>query len=78
LLKEEGVGSIAFSPFAKGLLNDRYLYGIPSDSRVAGQSIFLNPEDIKEEKLGEGQTFKGNCCFERPKPGLDGLSLGFT
>ncbi|CAB5589228.1 L-glyceraldehyde 3-phosphate reductase [Providencia rettgeri] len=36
LLEEEGVGSIAYSPLAGGLLTDRYLNGIPADSRAAG------------------------------------------
>lgn len=49
VLQEEGVGSIAFSPLAKGVLTDRYLNGIPSDSRAASQSVFLKPDDITEE-----------------------------
>jgi L-glyceraldehyde 3-phosphate reductase len=53
VLGEEGVGSIAFSPLAKGLLTDRYLNGIPADSRAASTSAFLRPEDINEEKLGK-------------------------
>lgn len=51
VLQEEGVGCIAFSPLAKGLLTDRYLNGIPADSRAGGPGIFLKPEDITEEKL---------------------------
>ncbi|HHT05174.1 MAG TPA: L-glyceraldehyde 3-phosphate reductase [Hydrogenispora sp.] len=51
LLKEEGVGSIAYSPLAKGLLTNRYLNGIPADSRAASSSRFLNPQDITEEKI---------------------------
>jgi L-glyceraldehyde 3-phosphate reductase len=49
LLQAEGVGSIAFSPLARGLLTDRYLAGIPADSRAAGPSAFLTPEDITEQ-----------------------------
>ena len=48
LLRTEGVGCIAFSPLAKGLLTDRYLSGIPADSRAAGPSPFLKPEDITD------------------------------
>jgi L-glyceraldehyde 3-phosphate reductase len=48
LLEEEGVGCIAFSPLARGLLTDRYLQGIPSDSRAAGPSVSLKPEEITE------------------------------
>lgn len=56
VLKEEGVGSIAFSPLAGGRLTDRYLNGIPSDSRAASGSPFLNTSDINVElveKLNE-------------------------
>ncbi|QRG80399.1 L-glyceraldehyde 3-phosphate reductase [Citrobacter sp. R56] len=51
LLQEKGVGSIAFSPLAGGQLTDRYLNGIPADSRAASTSRFLNPEQITTEKL---------------------------
>ncbi|ELY4575700.1 L-glyceraldehyde 3-phosphate reductase [Cronobacter turicensis] len=50
-LKEKGVGSIAFSPLAGGQLTDRYLNGIPADSRAASGSRFLNPDQITPEKL---------------------------
>jgi L-glyceraldehyde 3-phosphate reductase len=49
VLREEGVGCIAFSPLAKGLLTDRYLHGIPADSRAAGPSPFLKPENVTAE-----------------------------
>jgi L-glyceraldehyde 3-phosphate reductase len=48
LLRGEGAGCIAFSPLAKGLLTDRYLEGIPADSRAAGPSPFLKAEDITD------------------------------
>ncbi|ELQ6106074.1 L-glyceraldehyde 3-phosphate reductase [Cronobacter turicensis] len=51
LLTEKGVGSIAFSPLAGGQLTDRYLNGIPADSRAASGSRFLNPDQITPEKL---------------------------
>ncbi|MBK0078273.1 L-glyceraldehyde 3-phosphate reductase [Kosakonia sp. S58] len=51
LLQEKGVGSIAFSPLAGGQLTDRYLQGIPADSRAASGSRFLNPDQLTEEKL---------------------------
>jgi L-glyceraldehyde 3-phosphate reductase len=53
VLEEEGVGSIAFSPLAKGMLTDRYLNGIPKDSRAGGQSVFLKPEDLTDEVMGK-------------------------
>jgi L-glyceraldehyde 3-phosphate reductase len=51
VLEEEGVGSIAFSPLAQGLLTDKYLKGIPQDSRAAKAHGFLKEKDITEEKL---------------------------
>lgn len=51
-LDKENVGLIAFSPLAQGLLTDRYLHGIPSDSRAA-RGMFLKKEQITEEKLGQ-------------------------
>ncbi|ELY3420632.1 L-glyceraldehyde 3-phosphate reductase [Cronobacter sakazakii] len=51
LLQEKGVGSIAFSPLAGGQLTDRYLNGIPADSRAASGSRFLSPDQITPEKL---------------------------
>ena len=52
VLEKEGVGSIVFSPLAQGLLSDRYLQGIPSDSRAA-RDFFLKKKDIGEDKLAK-------------------------
>ncbi|WMJ90047.1 L-glyceraldehyde 3-phosphate reductase [Anaerocolumna sp. MB42-C2] len=52
VLEENGVGSIAFCPLAQGLLTDRYLQGIPADSRAADpRSRFLNTDSVTEEKV---------------------------
>lgn len=51
VLDEVGAGSIAYSPLAQGLLTDRYLGGIPGDSRAAGNSPFLNAEGVTGEVL---------------------------
>ena len=51
LLDAEGIGCIAFSPLAQGLLTDKYLKGIPPDSRVATSGIFLKESHITEDKL---------------------------
>lgn len=51
VLGEEGIGCIAFSPLAQGLLTARYLDGIPDDSRAAKPHGFLKPEQISPEKL---------------------------
>jgi len=50
VLGKEGVGCIVFSPLAQGLLSDRYLQGIPSDSRAA-RDFFLKRKDIDERKV---------------------------
>ena len=53
VLEEKGVGAIPFSPLAQGLLTDRYLKGIPADSRAGGKSVFLNPDQVTDELLGK-------------------------
>ncbi|MFI5589704.1 L-glyceraldehyde 3-phosphate reductase [Amycolatopsis sp. NPDC051758] len=50
-LDEHGVGSIAYSPLSQGLLTDRYLDGVPADSRAAGASPFLTKDRLTEETL---------------------------
>lgn len=51
VLEEVGAGCICFSPLAQGMLTDRYLHGIPKDSRAAREH-FLKTSDITEEKIG--------------------------
>lgn len=51
VLEEEGIGSTVFAPLQHGILSDRYLNGIAADSRAAGPSPFLKPQDISEERL---------------------------
>lgn len=53
VLEREGVGCIAFSPLSQGLLTDRYLNGIPGDSRAAKPHGFLKAADITDEKLSK-------------------------
>lgn len=48
-----GIGIITFCPLAQGLLTDRYLHGIPEDSRVRTDGRFLNENAITEEKLAK-------------------------
>ncbi|MGA9352506.1 MAG: L-glyceraldehyde 3-phosphate reductase [Terriglobales bacterium] len=69
VLEEDGVGCIVFSPLAQGLLSDRYLSGIPEDSRAA-RDFFLKRASIDDKTLakiraldaiarGRGQTLAG-------------------
>lgn len=49
--KEVGIGIIAFSPLAQGMLTDKYLNGIPEDSRIARDGRFLHRSDLTEARL---------------------------
>jgi L-glyceraldehyde 3-phosphate reductase len=53
VLEEEGIGCIVFSPLAQGLLTDRYLDGIPEDSRAAKPHGYLSRDDITAERLAK-------------------------
>jgi L-glyceraldehyde 3-phosphate reductase len=53
VLDDFGAGSIAFCPLAQGLLTNKYVSGIPADSRAGGKSQFLNTKDITAEKLNQ-------------------------
>ena len=52
-LGEEGIGCIAFCPLAQGLLTDRYLDGIPADSRASKPDTFLKRYDVTEDALAK-------------------------
>lgn len=54
--KEAGIGIIAFSPLAQGLLSDKYLHGIPKGSRIEKGSRSLNETALTEEKLAKIQA----------------------
>jgi len=49
VLEKEGIGCIAFSPLAQGLLTDKYLGGIPDGSRASKPHGFLKPADITDD-----------------------------
>jgi L-glyceraldehyde 3-phosphate reductase len=55
VLGEEGIGCIAFSPLAQGLLTDRYLAGVPEDSRAAKPHGFLERDSLTPEALSKVQ-----------------------
>ncbi|WP_143517591.1 L-glyceraldehyde 3-phosphate reductase [Pseudonocardia sp. MH-G8] len=59
VLDEVGAGSIAYSPLAQGLLTDRYLDGVPADSRAGGASPFLKAEGITPERLATVRALNG-------------------
>ncbi len=51
VLEETGVGCIPYSPLAQGMLTDKYLTGIPKDSRAAKSHGFLQKKEITKEKI---------------------------
>jgi L-glyceraldehyde 3-phosphate reductase len=53
VLQEEGIGLIAFSPLAQGMLTNRYLNGIPEGSRASKPHGFLKQNDITPEKIAK-------------------------
>ena len=74
-LEAEGIGCIAFSPLAQGMLTDRYLDGIPPDSRAAREGTALDADRLTEETLAKvralneiaasrGQTRADGDCLD--------------
>jgi len=55
VLGSEGIGCIAFSPLAQGLLTDKYFKGIPQKSRAANPHGFLHREDVTEDKISKSR-----------------------
>ena len=53
VLREEGIGCISFAPLQNGLLTNKYLKGIPADSRAAHDPRYLKPENITPEKVNK-------------------------
>ena len=53
VLEKEGIGCIAFCPLAQGLLTDRYLKGIPADSRANKPDAFLKRSDVSQRALAQ-------------------------
>lgn len=51
LAHEYGCGFIAFSPLAQGMLTNKYLHGIPENSRAARSTGFLKPEQVTDRKI---------------------------
>ena len=75
VLEDEGVGCIAFSPLAQGMLTTRYLDGIPEDSRAA-KGVFLSEDMLTEERLGPRPRAQRDRAAARPVARADGARLG--
>jgi L-glyceraldehyde 3-phosphate reductase len=81
LAEENGVGFIGFSPLAQGMLSDKYLHGIPENSRAAHSYGFLQKSQLTPEKINRiaklneiamkrGQTLAQMAlawCFHKPQ-----------
>ncbi|MCP5094528.1 MAG: L-glyceraldehyde 3-phosphate reductase [Chloroflexi bacterium] len=52
-LQDEGIGCIVFSPLAQGMLTNKYLGGIPADSRAAKAGSYLSKDDVTDDKLAK-------------------------
>lgn len=76
VLQEKGVGCIPFSPLAGGQLTDRYLNGIPADSRAASKSRFLNADQVSDEKLSKVRQL--NTLAERRGQKLSQMALAWV
>jgi L-glyceraldehyde 3-phosphate reductase len=86
-LEKVGSGSITFSPLAQGLLSDKYLNGIPENSRAA-RNFFLKKDSITEEKIEKirklnkiakerGQTLSQMAlCWNLRSGGLTSVLIG--
>jgi L-glyceraldehyde 3-phosphate reductase len=59
VLEKEGIGSIAFSPLAQGLLTNKYIKGIPEDSRAAKPHGFLRKEQVTAEVINKVKQLNG-------------------
>ncbi len=77
VLKEEGVGAIAFSSLAQGVLTNKYLNGIPVGSRAArAEQIYLGSKDITPEKIAKVQAL--NAVAEARGQSLAQMSLAWV
>jgi L-glyceraldehyde 3-phosphate reductase len=72
---EQGIGFISFSPLAQGLLTDRYLNGIPADSRMA-LGKFLRHEQLTPQLLGLPQKAQRHGRLTTRDTRRDGLGMG--
>jgi L-glyceraldehyde 3-phosphate reductase len=76
VLGEAGVGCIAFSPLAQGLLTDRYLNGVPQDSRAAKQGTSLSTDMLSKENLDHVRAL--NTIAEQRDQSLAQMALAWT
>ncbi len=73
---KHGVGNIVFSPLAQGLLTNKYLNGVPRDSRISSGSVFLNEDRLTEELLGKVKAL--NAIAENRGQSLAQMALAWV
>jgi L-glyceraldehyde 3-phosphate reductase len=76
VLSEKGVGCIPFSPLAQGLLTDRYLHGIPDDSRAAKPHGFLKRDQVTTDRIDKAQRL--NDLAQRRGQSLAQMALAWV
>lgn len=75
-LDDQGIGCIAFSPLAQGLLTDRYFSGIPADSRAGKPHGFLRPHQVTDEMVAKLKKLN-EIAFQRGQK-LSQLALAWV
>jgi L-glyceraldehyde 3-phosphate reductase len=75
VLEKDGVGCIPFSPLAQGLLTNKYLKGIPADSRAAKPHGFLKEEQVTTEKINQIKSL--NAIAEKRNQTLAQMALAW-
>jgi L-glyceraldehyde 3-phosphate reductase len=74
-LEKEGVGSIVFSPLAQGLLTNRYLEGMPEDSRAVKDGRYFNASRISDEQLQKVRAL--NALAEKRDQSLAQMAIAW-
>jgi len=75
-LREEGIGSIVFSPLAQGMLSDKYVSGIPEGSRASKPHGFLKPKQITLER--QAQIIRLNDIAKQRGQSLAQMALAWV
>lgn len=75
-LEDEGIGCIAYSSLAQGLLTNRYFNGIPEDSRANGHSVFLTRDGVTQEKVEKAK--KLDAIAQRRGQSLSQMALAWN
>jgi len=75
VLEKDGVGCIPFSPLAQGLLTNKYLHGVPEDSRAAKSTGFLQLDQVTDQRISQAK--KLNTIAEKRGQTLAQMALAW-